>query len=213
MTDSTPAAIRITRVLSVLSDPAERRVLVVDDEESIRMALGKFLRSRGYDVTTVNDGTGALDALQHERFDAMLCDVRMPGMTGIAVVSRALELQPELAVLMLTAVTDAPTATDALAAGAMDYLMKPVEFADLARAVERALHKRDLESQQRNVERVIRDEVELRTAKLQRDLLRLADAVEALAARTGADLDPAVRGILERTTVERKSLSPDSPHA
>jgi DNA-binding NtrC family response regulator len=206
MTETTPAAARITRVFSALTDPSARRVLVVDDEESIRLALGKFLRSRGYDVTTVIDGATALEALQQGRFDAMLCDVRMPGMSGIAVVARALELHPDLAVLMLTAVTDAPTATEALANGAMDYLMKPIELADLARTIERALHKRDLESQQRNVERVIRDEVELRTADLRRDMLRLADTVEALAARAGADLEPAVRAILERTTIERKSL-------
>lgn len=206
MTESTPAAARITRVFSALTDPAARRILIVDDEESIRLALGKFLRSRGYEVTTVNDGAGALDALQNERFDAMLCDVRMPGMTGIEVVARALDIQPDLAVLMLTAVTDAPTATEALANGAMDYLMKPVELVDLARAIERALQKREMESQQRNVERVIRDEVELRTAELRRDMLRLADTVETLAVRAGTDLDPAVRDILERTTIERKSL-------
>ena len=206
MTESTHAAARITRVFSALTDPAARRVLVVDDEESIRLALGKFLRSRGYDVTTVNDGAAAIESLRQARFDAMLCDVRMPGMTGIAVVARALEIHPDLAILMITAVSDAPTATEALANGAMDYLMKPVELVDLARAVERALHKRDLESQMRNVERVVRDEVELRTAELRRDVLRLADAVEALAARAGVDLEPAVREILERTMIERKSL-------
>ena len=113
MTESTHAAARITRVFSALTDPAARRVLVVDDEESIRLALGKFLRSRGYDVTTVNDGAAAIEALRQARFDAMLCDVRMPGMTGIAVVARALEIHPDLAILMITAVSDAPTATEA----------------------------------------------------------------------------------------------------
>ena len=90
MTESTPAAGRITRLFSALTDPAARQILVVDDDESIRLALGKFLRSRGYEVTTVIDGGGALDVLQRERFDAMLCDVRMPGMTGIAVAARAI---------------------------------------------------------------------------------------------------------------------------
>jgi putative nucleotidyltransferase with HDIG domain len=175
MSDTTPTAARITRVFTALSDPAARRVLVVDDEESIRLALGKFLRSRGYDVTTVEDGVSALDAMHRERFDAMLCDVRMPGMSGVEVVPRALDIAPDLAVLMLTAVNDAPTATEALAQGAMDYLMKPVELADLARAVERALHKRELAMQQRNVERLIRDEVEMRTAELHREQQALAE--------------------------------------
>ncbi len=206
MNESTPAAARITRVFTAITDPAARRILVVDDEESIRLALGKFLRSRGYDVTTVEEGAAALDALQADRFDAMLCDIRMPGMTGLDVVARALELRPELAVLMLTAVTDAPTATEALARGAMDYLMKPVELADLARALERALQKRELEVQQRNVERVIREEVDVRTAELGRELRLLAETVNALATRAGMEPDRAVLEILHRVLPDRTAL-------
>lgn len=138
--------------------------------------MSKFLRARGYDAVAVEGGAQALALLQQERFDALLCDVRMPGMTGVDVVPRALELRPDLAILMLTAVNDAPTATEALAHGAMDYLMKPVELADLARAVERALHKRDLEVQQNNVERLIREEVEVRTEELHREKHALAEA-------------------------------------
>jgi len=74
-------------------------------------------------------------------------------------------------VLMLTAVNDAPTATEVLANGAMDYLMKPIELQDLALAVERALHKRDLEVQQRAVERLIREEVAASTEELRRERL------------------------------------------
>src|ERR1700694_4949223 len=159
MSDITPTAARISRVFNAAGGAAPRRVLVVDDEDAIRLAISKFLRSRGYDVTDANSGASALEILQADRFDAMICDVRMPGMAGTEVVPRAIELRPNLAVLMLTAVNDAPTATEALASGAMDYLMKPIELADLAVAVERALHKRNLEVQQRNVERLIREEV------------------------------------------------------
>jgi putative nucleotidyltransferase with HDIG domain len=173
--ERTPAAVRISRAFSAIIDPSTRRVLVVDDEETIRNAMSKFLRSRGYDVTGVESGAAALELLHREKFDAMLCDVRMPGMTGVEVVPRALELVPDLAVLMLTAVNDAPTATEALAHGALDYLMKPVELPDLARAVDRALHKRELTIQQRNVERLIREEVALRTDELRREQRALAD--------------------------------------
>jgi putative nucleotidyltransferase with HDIG domain len=148
----------------------------VDDEEAIRSAISKFLRARGYDALAVEGGAQALDLLQQQRFDALLCDVRMPGMTGIDVVPRALELRPDLAILMLTAVNDAPTATEALEHGAMDYLMKPVELADLARAVERALHKRDVEIQQHNIERLIREEVAVRTEELHGEKHALAEA-------------------------------------
>jgi putative two-component system response regulator len=71
--------------------------------------------------------------------------------------------------MMLTAVNDAPTATEALSNGAYDYLMKPIELVDLQEAVERALHKRSLAIEQRKVERLIREEVALRTAELERE--------------------------------------------
>jgi putative nucleotidyltransferase with HDIG domain len=90
-------------------------------------------------------------------------------MTGVEVVPKALDLDPDLAIMMLTAVNDAPTATEALSSGAYDYLMKPIELIDLQQAVERALHKRDLSIEQRKVERLIREEVALRTAELERE--------------------------------------------
>ena len=155
--------------ISTNTDALVQRVLVVDDEESIRRAIGKFLRSRGFEVITAESGVEALDALARESFVLMLCDVRMPGLTGVEVVPRALQLDGELAIMMLTAVNDAPTATEALSQGAMDYLMKPVELADLEQAIERALHKRALLIEQRRVERMIREEVAQRTEELERE--------------------------------------------
>ena len=175
MSDFTPTATRIARVFNAASGAAAPRVLVVDDEETIRGAISKFLRARGYDVRAADSGEGAVAILQRERFDAMICDVRMPGMAGTEVVPKAIELRPGIAILMLTAVNDAPTATEALANGAMDYLMKPIELADLASAVDRALHKRALEVQQRNVERLIREEVALGTEELRREQQALAE--------------------------------------
>ena len=156
-------------------ESAAKRLLVVDDEEGIRAALGRFLSARGYEVTTADSATSALDILANQRYALALCDVRMPGMTGLELVPKAHETDPDLAIVMLTAVNDAPTATDALTHGALDYLMKPIELADLEHAVERALHKRDLLMQQRAVERMIREEVELRTTELEREKAALRD--------------------------------------
>jgi putative two-component system response regulator len=105
------------------------RILIVDDEETIRLALRKFLRSRGYEVEIAGSGDQALQILGKESFSLMLCDVRMPGMTGVQVVPLAMARDPYLAIIMLTAVNDAATATEVLASGASDYLMKPVELA------------------------------------------------------------------------------------
>lgn len=210
MSDRAPVAPRLSRVLGSIGEPAPRRVLVVDDEESIRNAIGKFLKSRGYDVGVAENGDAALELLQHERYDALLCDVRMPGMSGTEVVPRAMELRPDLAVLMLTAVNDAPTATDALAHGAMDYLMKPVELDDLAKAVERALRKRDLEIQQRNVERMIREEVALRTEELRREQSLLAEiSISIVRALVNAQeaKDPFLRGHSQRVAAMSAAIA------
>jgi putative nucleotidyltransferase with HDIG domain len=160
---------RASRSLPAVGEQGVRRLLIVDDEETIRLAIGKFLRSRGYEVHAAESGSAALEQLERQRFLLMLCDVRMPGMSGVEVVPRATESDPDLAILMLTAVNDAPTATEALSRGAMDYLMKPIELTDLEKAVQRALHKRDLRIEQRRVEQMIREEVALRTAELERE--------------------------------------------
>ena len=145
------------------------RILIVDDEETIRLALRKFLRSRGYEVEIAAAGDQALQILDRESFSLMLCDVRMPGMTGVQLVPKARERDEDLAIIMLTAVNDAATATEVLSSGATDYLMKPVELADLQQAVDRALHKRAELIEQRRLDKLIREEVALRTAELERE--------------------------------------------
>jgi putative two-component system response regulator len=151
------------------AEPSQPRVLLVDDEESIRTALARYLRTQGYEVEVAESGPAALAMLARQRFVVMLCDIRMPQMTGLEVLPAALQLDSDLAVLMLTAVNDAETATDALAHGAMDYLVKPVELMELQQAVERATHRRKLEIERRNVEQHIREEVALRSAELERE--------------------------------------------
>jgi putative two-component system response regulator len=166
---ATPGA--LAPVLRASSGPGAgfARILIVDDEATIRQALARFLRERGYDVHECGSGPAALALLQHERFGVLLCDVRMPEMSGLDVVPRALELDRNLAVLMLTAVNEAAAATDALTHGAFDYLVKPVALADLLVAVEKAIHRRQLEIDRRNVERHIREEVMLRTMELEQE--------------------------------------------
>lgn len=192
---------RLSRAIRAITEPQVRRILLVDDEELIRSAIAKFLRSKGYEVTTCDSGPAALDALEREKHVLMLADVRMPGMTGLALVPAALAVDSELAVMMLTAVNDAPTATEALAHGAMDYLMKPIELTDLAAAVERVLHKRDLAIEQRKVERLIREEVAAQTEELNRERAMLntvlVDVVRALVSAQEAK-DTFLRGHSDR---------------
>ena len=145
------------------------RILIVDDEETIRLALRKFLRSRGYEVEIAGSGDQALEILDKQSFSLMLCDVRMPGMTGVQVVPQARQRDTDLAIIMLTAVNDAATATEVLSAGASDYLMKPVELADLQQAVDRALLKRNELMEKKRLDALIRQEVALRTIELEQE--------------------------------------------
>jgi putative nucleotidyltransferase with HDIG domain len=102
-------------------------------------------------------------------------------MSGVDLVRQATAKDSDLAVMMLTAVNDAPTATEALANGAMDYLMKPIELPDLLAACERALHKRATRIEQRRVERLIRYEVASRTSELEQEKERLRDLIVSIA--------------------------------
>ncbi len=158
-----------------------KRVLVVDDEETIRLALSRFLKLRGYEVEMAGSGAAALEALSRRKFALMVCDLRMPGMTGIELLPHAMATDSDLGVLMLTADNDAGSATLALSAGAMDYLTKPVELPHLQSAVERALQRRASGMERRAVDRLIREEVALRTIELEREKNALREMTVSIA--------------------------------
>lgn len=159
----------------LLTDRRTVRVLLVDDEEAIRLSLSTFLTRSGYDVDTAGSAAQALAMLESGHYALMLSDIRMPGMTGVELVPRALASNPDLAIVMLTAVNDAPTATEALSRGAMGYLTKPVELPDLHESILKALHRREMLLQQKEIDHVIRDEVAIRTGELEREKAALRD--------------------------------------
>lgn len=118
------------------------RVLVVDDEASVCAAVVTLLISRGHDAVGACSGAEALTLLQAEYFDVLLCDVRMPDISGLDLLTKALDLHPGMPVLMLSGVSDVSTARDALHRGAMDYLTKPIELDELDRSVTAAARRR-----------------------------------------------------------------------
>src|SRR5438046_1687888 len=92
----------------------------------------------------------------------MLCDIRMPGTSGVDLVPQAIEIEPELAILMLTAVNDATSAALCMQRGALDYLTKPIELADLGRAVQRALKRREMLLESRHLSQWLKERSEER---------------------------------------------------
>ena len=173
------------------------QVLVVDDEEPIRNALTKFLTQQQFEVYAAGSGEEALQQLRRHRISLMLCDIRMPGTSGVDLVPQALEIEADLAILMLTAVNDATSAALCMQRGAMDYLTKPIELADLGRAVQRALKRREMLLESRHLNQWLKEEVSTRTAELQRERLKLerisVATLEALVNALEAK-DPYMRG-------------------
>lgn len=129
----------------------------------------RFLKRCGYEVQSAGNGGEALHLFASNHFDAMICDVRMPGLSGPELLPRVLEQDPNLAVLMLSAMNDAPTAAHVLAGGAIDYLVKPIELRALQDAVIRALARRSTRMDKARFDTLIQEEVRLRTAELEQE--------------------------------------------
>ena len=164
-----------------MSDPAAKpeptTVLVVDDEEGIRQALDRFLSRLGYKVVQAESGPIALERLGTGSAQAMLCDIRMPQMSGTDLVPKALAADPHLAIIMLTAIDEPRTAIECLKLGAYDYLIKPVDLDELEVSLQTALRRRQLELDRRNLEQWLAREVAVRT----RDLEERTTAIEVIA--------------------------------
>ena len=129
------------------SDPL--RVLVVDDEESMRHFLSRALRRRGFLVEVVTDGEAALAALGGEAFDVMLTDVRMPGMDGRELFRKALDVSPGTRTVIMTAYGSVKDAITAMEQGAESYLAKPFETEELVATISKAGEKARLLAENR----------------------------------------------------------------
>ena len=140
-------------------------ILVVDDEEAIRNAVRKYLVLEGYEVAVAATGEEALTTLQRQKITGILLDVNLPGTNGIDLVPRIMELEPTVALLMLTAVNDATSAALCMQRGALDYLIKPIDLAHLGRAIRRALQRRHTLLEGQQITQWLKEEVALRVAE------------------------------------------------
>jgi putative two-component system response regulator len=140
-------------------------LLVVDDEDSIRNALRKFLVQQGYEVVTAATGEEALAVLQRQKVTGILLDVNLPGINGVELVPQLLELEPTVAILMLTAVNDATSAALCMQRGAYDYLIKPIDLGHLSRAIHHALQRRHTLLEGQQINQWLKDEVAARVTE------------------------------------------------
>src|SRR5262245_29610032 len=115
------------------------RILIVDDEPSMREMLRIVLRRDGYDVTVAANGTQAIDILQSERVDFLLSDIRMPDVSGVDVLRAGKETNRDLVAFMMTAFASTDTAVEAMRLGAVDYFTKPFNMDELRLKVRQQL--------------------------------------------------------------------------
>ena len=118
---------------------AAHRVLVADDEESIRELLARTLALAEYDVETVGDARAALDRLRLADYDLLIADLRMPGMDGLLLIREARRLHPALPVIIITGYSTEASAIEAVNLGVVGYLVKPFRVPQVLSAVARAL--------------------------------------------------------------------------
>ena len=126
---------------------ARARILIIDDEESPRESLRFILKDR-YELTLKENGTTGIEALRSEGgFDVVLLDMKMPDMSGLEVLRQIQDIAPATPVVMITAITDAKPAVEAMKLGASDYLNKPFDVDEIRLVVERILRERSLQAE------------------------------------------------------------------
>jgi excisionase family DNA binding protein len=118
---------------------AAHRVLVADDEESIRELLARTLALAEYDVETVGDARAALDRLRMADYDLLIADLRMPGTDGLLLIREARRMHPTLPVIIITGYSSEASAIEAVNLGVVGYLVKPFRVPQVLSAVARAL--------------------------------------------------------------------------
>jgi len=131
------------------------RVLVADDEPSIRFVLQEVLEGLGHSVTAVEDGDAAARELGGEHYDLAFLDIRMPGLTGIEVLQQHRASGGEAAIVIITAQNLIENAVDSMKAGALDYLVKPFALAAVKALSEKALSTRALKDEVRSLRRAV----------------------------------------------------------
>jgi DNA-binding NtrC family response regulator len=168
------------------------KILIVDDELSVRDSLGKWFREEGYEVGTAENASAALTRLGEQAWDAALVDIKMHGTDGIELQRKMHEIDPDLVVIIMTGYASVETAVTALKNGAYDYVTKPLDPEDISHLVGNALaHKRTQQENLRlreTVEEVMRpDEIVGQSVAMR----KVFDAIETVA---GTDANVLITG-------------------
>jgi len=165
------------------------RVLAVDDEPAASKLLSLILGPPTFHCTAVTGGKEALRALQCERFDAVISDLQMPGISGIELLAEVRRAYPHMAFLVTTGVDDVDVGVEAMRKGADDYLIKPLRESAVVASLENAINRRRLEKQVEDYRQHLEEMVAERTTQLRDALQQVEQTYEDTLRSLGAAID------------------------
>jgi two-component system response regulator PilR (NtrC family) len=133
------------------------KILVADDEQSMREFLDIMLKKEGYKVSLASNGEEVVKLVDNDLFDLVLLDIRMPKLDGISALKKIKAIAPETVVIMITAYASADTAIKAMKEGAYDYITKPFKVEEIKLIIKNALEKKNLQKENILLKQVVRD--------------------------------------------------------
>ena len=161
----------------MVTAPTREKILIVDDEKTVRRSLNKCLTRNGYSCDEAGDAAEALNNLKKAPADLVILDIMMPGMSGSELLPQIKNTYPDTAVVMATAVVEPDTIINCMRNGAQDYITKPFDVNELVANIHMVLRKRQLELHLREKRQVLEGKVEEQSRELQKLFI---DAIESL---------------------------------
>jgi DNA-binding NtrC family response regulator len=187
--------------------PSQPNILVVDDDEGLRTAIGKVISAEGHSVVCAGSSQQAVELLKAQDLALMISDLLLPDLDGIALLKTARELQPELEVVMITAHGSVEKAVEAMRLGAYDFIEKPIDSVGLLKTVAKALEKQRLSSENRQLRRRLQQNRGLET------LIGLSPAMESLKALVRQIASTNVTVLIQGESGTGKEIIADAIHS
>lgn len=138
-----------------------KKILLIEDEDTLRESLKRVLSKEGYDITGVDSAEAALDLLDYNSYDLILTDVILPGISGIELLKRIRERLPDQIVVVMTAFASLETAVESLRSGAYDYIIKPIMHEEIKQVVKNALKQGALQEENLRLKRMLNTEYDI----------------------------------------------------